>query len=88
MVNPEIIDEIERIEEEGKKLIEVKWFTKDIIEPMILENLKQLVLLVMKLEIICIQQIMNKTIWQSILKNLRLKRNHQIILILKKYGAS
>ena len=51
-LNPEIIDEIEEIEEQEKKLMEVKWFTKDIIKPMILENLKQYVFLVMKLEII------------------------------------
>ena len=38
-LNPEIIDEIERIEEEETNLIEVKWFTKDILKPMILENL-------------------------------------------------
>ena len=40
-LNPEIIDEIERIEEE-KKLTEVKWFRKDIIKPMILENFKNM----------------------------------------------
>ena len=37
----------------------------------------------MKLEIIlliCIHQMMNKTIYQSILKNLKIKRNHKIIL--------
>ena len=38
----EIIDEIERIKEE-KKVDKVKWFTKDVIKPMILENLKQCV---------------------------------------------
>ena len=38
-LNPEIIDEIERIEEEETKMIEVKWFTKYILKPMILENL-------------------------------------------------
>ena len=51
---------------------------------MILENLKQYVFLVMKLEIIlliCIWQMMNKTIWQSIVKNLNLKQNHKIIII-------
>ena len=56
-------------------------------ELMILENLKQYVFLVMKLEIIlliCIWQMRNRTIWQSILKNLNLKQNHKIILILKK----
>ena len=81
-LNPEIIDEIGRTEEE-KNLIEVKWFTKDTMKPMILENLKQYMFLVMKLEIIlliCIQQMMNKTIWQSILKNLNLKQNPRIIL--------
>ena len=51
---------------------------------MILENLKQYLFLVMKLEIIlliCIWQMMNKTIWQSIVKNLNLKQNHKIIII-------
>ena len=38
----EIIDEIERIKEE-KKVDKVKAFTKDVIKPMILENLKQCV---------------------------------------------
>ena len=33
-----MMDEIERIEEEEKKMIEVKCFTKDIIKPMTLEN--------------------------------------------------
>ena len=51
---------------------------------MILENLKQYVFSVMKLEIIlliCLWQLMSKTIWQSILKNLKLKQTHKIILI-------
>ena len=64
-LNPETIDEIGRIEEEEKKMIEVKWFTRDIIKPMILENLKQYAFLVMKLEIIlliCIQEMISKTI--------------------------
>ena len=81
---PEIIDETERIEKEEKKLIEVRWFTKDIIKPMILENLKQFVFFVIKLEIIlslCTWQMMSKTIWQSILKSLKLKQNRKIILI-------
>ena len=52
MANPEIIDEIGRIEKEEKKLIQVKWFPKDIIKPIILEKLKQYLFLVMKLEII------------------------------------
>ena len=83
-LNPEIIDEIEKIEEEEKKVDRSKMFTKDIIKPMILENLKQYVFLVMKLEIIlliCTEQMMIKTIWQSILTNLKLKQSHKIILI-------
>ena len=47
-LNPEIIDEILEV----NKLIEVKSFTNDIIKPMILENVKQYVFLVMELEII------------------------------------
>ena len=39
------------LKKKGKKLIEVKGFTRHIIKPMILENLKQYVFLVMKLEI-------------------------------------
>ena len=82
-LNTEIINELEKIEKEEKKLIEVKCITKDIVKHMILENLKQYVLLVMLLEIIllmCIQQIMNKTIWQSILKNLKARQDHNMIL--------
>ena len=45
-LNPEIINEIKRTEEEEKK-----WFIKQLIKPMILENLKQYVLMVVKLEI-------------------------------------
>ena len=59
------MSELERVKEEEKKLIEVKWFKKDAIKHMNLENLKQYALLVMILEIIlliCIQQRMNKTI--------------------------
>ena len=59
------MSELERVKEEEKKLIEVKWFIKDAIKHMNLENLKQYALLVMILEIIlliCIQQRMNKTI--------------------------
>ena len=71
-LNPEIIDEILEV----NKLIEVKSFTNDIIKPMILENVKQYVFLVMELEIIllmCIWQMMKKTNWQSVLKNLKVK---------------
>ena len=35
--NPEIVDEIEKIEEE-ERLTEVKWFMKDLIKTMILED--------------------------------------------------
>ena len=46
------MSELERVKEEEKKLIEVKWFTKDAIKHMNLENLKQYAPLVMILEII------------------------------------
>ena len=52
-----------------RKLIEVKQFINYIIKPM---------LLVMKLEITLLirkWQMMNKIIWQSLLKNLKLKQN-------------
>ena len=44
-LNPEIINELERIEGEEKKLTEVKCVTKDIIKYIILEKLKQYMLL-------------------------------------------
>ena len=50
-LNPEIINEIKKIEEEEKRLTEIKWFIKQLIKLMILENLKQYLLLVVKLEI-------------------------------------
>ena len=50
-LNPEIINEIKRIEEIEKRLIEIKWSIKELIKLIILEILKQYVLLVMKLEI-------------------------------------
>ena len=50
-LNPEIVDETEKIEEE-ERLVEVKWFMKDLIKTMILEDLKKYMFLVMKLEII------------------------------------
>ena len=65
-LNPEIINEIKRIEEIEKRLTEIKWFIKELIKLMILEVLKQYVLLVMKLEItllVWIQQILNKRIY-------------------------
>ena len=40
------------MDEEKKKLMEVKWFTQEVIKRMILENLKQYVLLVISMEII------------------------------------
>ena len=49
-LNPEIINEIKRIEEK-KMLTEIKWFIKQLIKTIILENLKQYVLLVVKLTI-------------------------------------
>ena len=48
--NPEIIAEIKRIEEKKKMLTEIKWFMKELVEIMILEVLKQYVLMVMILE--------------------------------------
>ena len=65
------ISELRRIGEEEKLLIKVRWFTKVAIKLMILENLKQYKLSVIVLELIlliCIQQTINKAIWQSILK--------------------
>ena len=50
-LNPEIIKEIEKIEEIEKRLTEIKWSINELIKVMILEILKQYVLLVMKLEI-------------------------------------
>ena len=51
--NTEIVDEIE-LKRKKERLIEIKWFIKDLMKPMILENLKQYMFLVMKLEIILI----------------------------------
>ena len=48
-LNPEIINELERIEGEEKKLTEVKCVAKDIINYIILEKLKRYVLLGMTL---------------------------------------
>ena len=50
-LNPEIINEVKRLEEIEKRLTEIKWSIKELIKLMILEILKQYVLLVMKLEI-------------------------------------
>ena len=65
-LNPEIINEIKRIEEIEKRLTEIKWSIKELIKLMILEILKQYVLLVIKLEImllVWIRQILNKRIY-------------------------
>ena len=50
-LNPEIVDQIKKLKKKKERLIEVKWFVKDLVEPKILENLKQYMFLVMKLEI-------------------------------------
>ena len=50
-LNPEIINEIKKIEAIEKRLTEIIWSIKELIKLMILEILKQYVLLVMKLEI-------------------------------------
>ena len=64
-LNPEIVDEIERIEEEEERKVgRLKLVYTGSNETMILENLKQYVFLAMKLEIILLilgWQIMNKT---------------------------
>ena len=41
-----------KLKKKKERSIEVNWFMKDLIKSMILENLKQYVFLVMKLEII------------------------------------
>ena len=51
-LNPEIINEIKKkLKKWKKRLTEIKWSIKELIKLMILEILKQYVLLVMKLEI-------------------------------------
>ena len=65
-LNPEIINEIKRIEEIENMLTEIKWSIKELMKLMILEILKQYVLLVMKLEIILLvwkRRILNKQIY-------------------------
>ena len=65
-LNPEIINEIKRIEEMEKRLREIEWSIKELMKLMILEILKQYVLLVMKLEIVLlvwIRKIFNKRIY-------------------------
>ena len=65
-LNPEIINEIKRIEEIENILTEIKWSIKELMKLMILEILKHYVLLVMKLEIILlvwIRRILNKRIY-------------------------
>ena len=83
-LNPEFMSELERSEEEEKKLIEVIWYIKDMIKRTIFETLKEYMLLVMILKLILlIWQTINKTIWQSTLKNLKVRQDHNIILTLK-----
>ena len=63
-LNPEIVNEIRRIEEEEKKVDRNKMVYKQLKKSMILENLKQYVFLVTKLEIMLLMkiwQMMNKT---------------------------
>ena len=55
---------------------------KGIVKLMILENLKQYVFLVMKLEIVSltsIWQMMNRTICQSMLENLKVRKDRKIL---------
>ena len=69
-----------------KKLVGVKWFTNGILKRMIFENLKQYVLWVIELWnllLICTWQMINKTIWQSILKNLKSGQDHNKIMTYK-----
>ena len=47
-LNPEIIKEIKKIEEIEKKVDRIKWFIKELIKLMILDILKQYLLLAMK----------------------------------------
>ena len=64
-----------------QKLIESNGFTRGIMKPMILENLKQYVLLVIILEIVLliwVLQMINRTIWQSILENLKVKQDRNL----------
>ena len=64
-LNVEIMSELERIEKEEKKLTEIKWLTKGIINSMILENLKRYAFFVVILEpilIIWISKTMSKTV--------------------------
>ena len=51
-LKPEIINEIKELKKKKKRLTEIIWFMKQLIKLMILENLKQYVFLVRKLEII------------------------------------
>ena len=64
--NPEIIAEIKRIEEIEKNVDRDKCFINQLVEIMILEVLKQYVLMVMILEtmlLVCLRQILNKGIY-------------------------
>ena len=64
--NPEIIAEIKRIEEIEKNVDRLKWFINQLVELMILEVLKQYVLMVMILETMLLVwpwRILNKQIY-------------------------
>ena len=80
------MSELERTEKE-KKLIEVKWFTQDMKKTFDFRKFKTIRSFGDDLRnrfIICIQQTINKAIWQSILKNLNVRQNHNIALTYKK----
>ena len=73
-----------RLKKKKKKVDRSKMVFKGYNKTYDFRNLKQWVFLVMKLEImllICKEPMMNKIICQSILKNLKLKQSHKIILI-------
>ena len=66
-LNLEIANEIKKLKKKKERLIEVKWFMKDLIKPMILENLTHM-FLVMELEIkllILVWQMMSKNSCQN-----------------------
>ena len=73
------MSELERTEKE-KKLIEVKWFTKDMKKTFDFRKFKTIRSFGDDLRnrfIICIQQTISKAIWQSILKNLNVRQKPQ-----------
>ena len=83
-LNPEIIDEIERIEKEGEKVDRSKRVYKAYNKTYDFRKFKAIRVFgdeIRNILLICIWRMMNKTNWQSILKNLKLKQNRKIILI-------